>query len=232
MKRIMIVDDSAIMRKNLRFILTQAGYDVVAEAANGEEAFQIYVRLLPDLVTMDVTMPILNGLEAVKKIRAAYADACIIVISAFDQRSMLFEALEHGAKHYIIKPITAEKLLNVVDKVLNEQAAEPQAESNPAVPVSISNRNGIFVVAIPHGITLEGLQPIRSALQGLLFIKPLHIAFDFHHADTIQTPIILELVEVFKTIRQAEGEVHIIVHSADLKERLKPFFSGISFRDE
>lgn len=232
MKRIMIVDDSAIMRKNLRSILTQAGYDVIAEAANGEEAFQTYVRLVPDLVTMDVTMPILNGLDAVKKIRASYANACIIVISAFDQRSMLFDALEHGAKHYIIKPITAEKLLNVVEKVINEQTAEPLTVSNPTIPVSISNRNGMFVVAIPQKITLEGLQPIRSALQGLLFIKPLQIAFDFNETETIQNSVLLELVEIFKTIRQAEGDVHIIAHSPELKERLKPHFNGISFSDE
>jgi len=228
----MIVDDSAIMRKNLRSILTQAGYEVIAEAANGEEAFQTYIRLVPDLVTMDVTMPILNGLEAVKKIRASYPDACIIVISAFDQRSMLFEALEHGAKHYIIKPITADKLLAVIEKVINELNIEPIAELNPTIPVSISNRNGVFVVAVHRKITLEGLQPIRTALQGLLFIKPLHIAFDFNEVDTVQAPILLELVEIIKTIRQAEGEVHIIAGSAELRDRLQPFFHGIKLSDE
>ncbi|QGQ96340.1 response regulator [Paenibacillus psychroresistens] len=233
MKRIMIVDDSTVMRKNLRSILTQAGYEVIAEAVNGEEAYQTYVRLLPDLVTMDVTMPIMNGLEAVKKIRADYADACIIVISAFDQRSMLFEALEHGAKHYIIKPITADKLLNVVEKVLAaESTSEPMPSANPDQPVSISNRNGMFVVAIPQKLSAEGLQPIKSALQGLLFIKPLHIAFDFNEAPFLEQSILAELTEIIKTIRQAEGVVQLIARSQELQVSLTQHFSGITITYE
>ncbi len=119
MATILIVDDSAIMRKNLRSILTQAGHTVIAEAANGSEACLAYITHSPDLVTMDVTMPVMTGIEAVRKIVASDPQARIIVISAFDQRSMLFEAMELGAKQYIIKPITAEKLNAVVHKVLN-----------------------------------------------------------------------------------------------------------------
>jgi DNA-binding NarL/FixJ family response regulator len=232
MKRIMIVDDSAVMRKNLRSILTQAGYEVIAEAVNGEEAYQTYVRMLPDLVTMDVTMPIMNGLEAVKKIKAAYADACIIVISAFDQRSMLFEALEHGAKHYIIKPITADKLLNVVEKVLAESISETIPDVNPDQPVSINNRNGMFVVAIPQKLSSDGLQPIRAALQGLLFIKPLHIAFDFNEAEFIELTILTELTEIIKAIRQAEGAIQLIARSQKLQDQLQQQFSGIPINYE
>jgi YesN/AraC family two-component response regulator len=232
MKRIMIVDDSAVMRKNLRSILTQAGYEVIAEAANGDEAYQTYVQLLPDLVTMDVTMPVLNGIEAVKKIKAAFPDACIIVISAFDQRSMLFEALEQGAKHYIIKPLTKDKLLNVVEKVLAELESETERDANPTMPVSISNRNGMFVVAIPQKQSSEGLKPIRTALQGLLFIKPLHIAFDFFEAASIQPAVLKELAEIIKTIRQAEGAIQLIVHTVELRDQFKQHFNGIPINYE
>jgi two-component system chemotaxis response regulator CheY len=120
MTTVLIVDDSPIMRRNLRSILTQAGCQVIAEAGNGEEGFQAYEKHQPDLVTMDITMPIMNGIHAVKKIVSAYPEARIIVISAFDQRNMVFEAMESGARNYIIKPITAEKLLQKLDQVLQE----------------------------------------------------------------------------------------------------------------
>jgi two-component system chemotaxis response regulator CheY len=120
MTTVLIVDDSPIMRRNLRSILTQAGCQVIAEAGNGEEGYQAYEKHQPDLVTMDITMPIMNGIQAVKKIVSAYPEARIIVISAFDQRNMVFEAMESGARNYIIKPITAEKLLQKLDQVLQD----------------------------------------------------------------------------------------------------------------
>jgi two-component system chemotaxis response regulator CheY len=119
MANILVVDDSAIMRKNLRNILTKAGYNVIAEATNGLEAYQAFEKHRPDLVTMDITMPVMDGIQAVKKIIGSFPEAKIVVISAFDQRSMLFEAMENGAKHYIIKPITADKLLGVISEMLS-----------------------------------------------------------------------------------------------------------------
>lgn len=118
MARVLIADDSIIMRKNLKSILTEAGHTVVAEASNGIQAYSEYEKFTPDLVTMDITMPILDGLQAVKKIIRSFPDAKIIMISAFDQKNMVFQALETGAKHYIMKPITPEKVLSVVNEVL------------------------------------------------------------------------------------------------------------------
>lgn len=118
MANILIVDDSSIMRRNLRSMLTQAGHTVVAEASNGSQAYLQYAAHKPDLVTMDITMPIMNGIEAVKKIIADFPDASIIMISALDQKMMVFEALECGAKHYILKPITVSKILTTIEQVL------------------------------------------------------------------------------------------------------------------
>ncbi len=120
MARILIVDDSIIMRRNLNTILTQAGHSIIAEATNGKEAFIEYQKQMPDLVTMDITMPIMNGIEAVKNILNKFPEAKIIMISALDQRNMVFEALENGAKHYIIKPINPDNVLAVVNTVLEE----------------------------------------------------------------------------------------------------------------
>lgn len=122
MSNILVVDDSAIMRRNLVTIFTQAGHTVVAEAINGGQAHLFYRTHLPDLVTMDITMPGVNGIEAVKSIIRDYPDAKIIMVSALDQKNMVFEALEVGAKHYIIKPITPETVISVVNKVLGIKA--------------------------------------------------------------------------------------------------------------
>ena len=118
MARILVVDDSSIMRRNLSTILSSAGHLVVGEAFNGELAFHEYVRLKPDLVTMDITMPVMDGIGAVKKIIDSYPDAKIIMISALDQKYMVLNAIQCGAKHYIIKPFTSEKVTAVIDEVV------------------------------------------------------------------------------------------------------------------
>ena len=118
MATILIVDDSSIARRNLCTILTDAGHTIVAEAINGEAAYKEYEKHLPDLVTMDITMPIMDGIGAVKKIIKTFPDANIIMISALDQKHLVLSAIQCGARHYVIKPFTVDKVLNVVDEVL------------------------------------------------------------------------------------------------------------------
>lgn len=126
MATILIVDDSSITRRNLANILIEAGHTIVAEASNGEAAFTEYDKHLPDLVTMDITMPILDGIGAVRKIIKHYPDANIIMISALDQKNMVLSAIQCGARHYIIKPFSESKVLSVVNEVLifSENATE------------------------------------------------------------------------------------------------------------
>src|SRR6056297_47550 len=109
------------MRRNLKNILKQAGYNVVAEAANGKEAVELYRQHRPDLVTMDITMPVMTGIHAVKDIIAEYPAANIIMISALDQKHMVFKALECGAKNYIIKPFKVSAVLKAIQHVLNPE---------------------------------------------------------------------------------------------------------------
>lgn len=117
----MIVDDSVVMRKNLKALLTQGNHTVVYEASNGFQAYNEYADHMPDVVTMDITMPGINGIDAVKKIIKDFPSAKIIMISALDQRNMVFDALKNGAKHYIIKPVTAEKINSVIDRIMNNE---------------------------------------------------------------------------------------------------------------
>ncbi|MGC4020266.1 MAG: response regulator [Muricomes sp.] len=119
MKRIMIVDDSLIIRMNLKKIFEKQGHEVVAEAVNGQEAIEKYMSAQPDLVTMDITMPQLDGISALQRICMMDKNACIIMISALGQEVKIIEAINKGARHYIIKPFKEETVLNVINTVLN-----------------------------------------------------------------------------------------------------------------
>jgi len=124
MKSIMIVDDSMIMRMNLKKIFEKQGYQVVAEATNGEEAVEKYMKLRPDLTTMDITMPVLDGISALQKIRMINSSACVIMISALGQEIKIIESMNKGAMNYIIKPFKEQDVINRVKIVLNDKAEE------------------------------------------------------------------------------------------------------------
>lgn len=117
MSKILIVDDSSFMRMMLKDIL-KAKYDIAGEAGNGQEAIEKYQALKPDLVTIDMIMPILNGIDAVKEITKMNSGAKIIMVSAMGQELLVEEAIQSGAKAFIIKPFQPEKVLEIVEKVL------------------------------------------------------------------------------------------------------------------
>lgn len=113
-ERILIVDDAMFMRRVLRGILENNGYEVAGEASNGIEAIEKYKELKPDLVTMDITMPDMTGLEAVKAIREIDGSARVIMCSAMGQNAMMTEAIKNGALDYIIKPFKASAVLEAL----------------------------------------------------------------------------------------------------------------------
>ncbi len=116
--RILIVDDAAFMRMMLKDILTKNGFEVVAEAADGVQAVEKYVETKPDLVTMDITMPEMDGIMALKEIRRIDPDAKVIMVSAMGQQAMVIDAIQVGAKDFIVKPFQADRVLEAVTKVL------------------------------------------------------------------------------------------------------------------
>lgn len=120
MARVLIVDDSAMARKGIRQIITALGHDVVGEVCDGFQAFLEYAKLKPDLVTMDLTLKGISGAEITSKIIDTYPEANIIVISATEERQVVIDTLERGAKHFIIKPITMEKVAAVLKNVLEK----------------------------------------------------------------------------------------------------------------
>lgn len=117
-KNILVCDDAAFMRMMIKDILTKNGYNVVGEAENGVKAVEKYAETKPDLVLMDITMPEMDGIQALKKIKEADSGASIIMCSAMGQQAMVIEAIQSGAKDFIVKPFQAERVLEAVKKVI------------------------------------------------------------------------------------------------------------------
>lgn len=118
MANILIVDDAAFMRMMIKDILTKNGYTVVGEAENGIKAVEKYKELNPDLVIMDITMPEMDGIQAVKQIKALNSAAKIIMCSAMGQQAMVIESIQAGARDFIVKPFQAERVIEAVRKVV------------------------------------------------------------------------------------------------------------------
>ncbi|MGF7185200.1 two-component system chemotaxis response regulator CheY [Desulfitispora alkaliphila] len=115
---VLIVDDAAFMRMMIKDILSKNGFEVVGEAENGQVAVEKYNELSPDLVTMDITMPEMDGITAVKEIRQKDPNAKIIMCSAMGQQAMVIDAIQAGAKDFIVKPFQPDRVLEAVRKAM------------------------------------------------------------------------------------------------------------------
>ena len=118
MAKILIVDDAAFMRMMIKDILTKNGYNVSGEAENGVKAVEKYKELSPDLVLMDITMPEMDGIQALKEIKKQDSGAKVIMCSAMGQQAMVIESIQAGAKDFIVKPFQAERVIEAVKKVV------------------------------------------------------------------------------------------------------------------
>lgn len=118
MASVLVTDDAAFMRMQLKDILTKLGHIVVGEAENGKDAIEKFKELTPELITMDITMPEMNGVEAVKEIKKINSDVKIIMCSAMGQQGMVLDAIQAGANDFIVKPFTRERIQEALEKVL------------------------------------------------------------------------------------------------------------------
>ncbi|MBU5591116.1 response regulator [Clostridium sp. MSJ-4] len=118
MAKVLIVDDAAFMRMMIKDILEKNGFEVVGEASNGIKAIEIYKKEKPDVVTMDITMPDMDGIEAVKEIKAFDPAAKIIMCSAMGQQTMVMDAIRAGARDFIVKPFQADRVLEAIKKTI------------------------------------------------------------------------------------------------------------------
>lgn len=120
MYKVLVVDDAAFMRLAIKNVLEKNGFQMVADAKNGREAVEKYIECKPDIVTMDITMPDMTGIEALKKIREIDPKAKIVMISAMGQEKMVKEAILSGAKNFIVKPFKEEHIVQTLLKVASE----------------------------------------------------------------------------------------------------------------
>lgn len=118
-KGILIVDDASFMRMMIKDILTKNGFEVVGEAENGAKSIERYKELDPELVVMDITMPEMDGIQAVKEIKKINSEARIVMCSAMGQQAMVIEAIQAGAKDFIVKPFQADRVVEAVKKALS-----------------------------------------------------------------------------------------------------------------
>ncbi|KIL41306.1 chemotaxis protein CheY [Gordoniibacillus kamchatkensis] len=118
MVRVMVVDDAAFMRAFLKQMLTDVGFQVVAEAKDGDEAVKLFMHMRPDVVTMDITMPEMNGIDALNEIRKVDPQAKVIMCSAVGQHNMILNAIKAGASDFIVKPFQKERVLEAIKKVM------------------------------------------------------------------------------------------------------------------
>lgn len=116
--RVLVVDDATFMRAMIKDILTANGYEVVGEATNGAEALARYEELRPDLVTMDITMPEMDGVTAVKQLMSRFPDARVIMVSAMGQQALVVDAIQAGAKDFVVKPFDVNRFLEAVRRAM------------------------------------------------------------------------------------------------------------------
>jgi two-component system chemotaxis response regulator CheY len=118
MKRVLIVDDASFMRMAIKIILQKSGFEVIGEAENGVVGIKKYQELQPDLVTMDITMPEMTGIEALKEITKFDPKAKVVMVSAMGQQAMVREAIVNGAKSFIVKPFKEDHVVETLNKIL------------------------------------------------------------------------------------------------------------------
>ncbi len=117
MKKIIVVDDSMFMRATLKGILTKIGYDVIGEGADGEEAVRLYKEKRPDAISLDITMPKKDGIEALKEIRTLDKDAKVVMCSSMGQKYFVEDAIKGGASDFIVKPFAPQKVIETFDRI-------------------------------------------------------------------------------------------------------------------
>lgn len=118
MAKILIVDDSKTSRKILKSILIENGYEVIGEAKNGEEAISKYKELRPDITTMDITMPVMDGLEALKEIIDIDKNAKVVMVTAAGQKTKMVDAVKYGAVEFLTKPFEAAQIIEIIERVI------------------------------------------------------------------------------------------------------------------
>lgn len=191
--KILICDDSAIMRLNMKQILLEEGHIIIAEAEDGRDAVQRYKEYKPDLVTMDVTMPIMDGIEASREILEHDPNASIVMVSAINQRRTVLELLKYGVKNYIIKPINKSKVIKAVNSSL------PENRQNDGF--KILREEDSILINVDKRLDRILFLYIKKSIDSFLVFKPTVISFNLEKKEFLTSEIeddLLKLIESMK----------------------------------
>ncbi|WP_371373947.1 response regulator [Sporomusa aerivorans] len=237
MAKILIVDDSSIMRRSMSSMLQQAGHEIVAEADNGLAACELYATYRPDIVTMDLAMPDMDGLEAMRRIVAVHPLAKLVVISALSGKDKIVAAVNAGASHFIIKPITYDKVVKVIKTVLEGNIAPEQrlklatrltadeAAPAPEFPVGpalreessyiLENKHGKFIsITVKQGMNTAQAEQLATDIEDCLFTGYRRFLFDFGTVTQIQAEVFAILTAAVASIQAEGGQVRAMAESA------------------
>lgn len=232
MARILIVDDSAVARKSLREIVISLAHTVVGEAENGTQAFVEYTRLKPDIVTMDLTMQGMSGAETTSKLIATFPEARIIVISAMEERRVVLDALERGARHFIIKPINQEKVASVLTNVLQQvfdkhkhrelvrkmkgmgDPASVRPENVYMPPHQIMRDGSLTIIKVNANLTMTSCQSLAIEMEEYLTGEP-KMLFDFGVTAGFDKKVLAEVDKLIRKIEEGPGILKAVSRNSE-----------------
>lgn len=233
MLRFLVVDDALVMRKTLVKLLEKAGHTVVGEAADGEQAIDLYKQLQPDAVTMDITMPVMDGIEALKEIRRLDPSAKVIVISALGQKHKVFAALEEGAVGYLLKPIQEEGLLSSIQQLATAQCKnllsdftkgnlDPKTSTaydlrpNAAsLPFRLHTEENRLTVTLCQPFHCDDFALLKQAVTRVDTTALESIEFDFTVSNTLQPSYSGQILHVLQDLSQTSTAVRVTCHTKD-----------------
>ncbi|MHC1758714.1 MAG: response regulator [Negativicutes bacterium] len=242
MAKILIVDDSPTIRRLLRDMLTSAGHHVAGEADTGVKGYMEYVRLKPDIVTMDLDMPTMNGLTAMSKILAPFPEARFLVISAVEQRSVIEEALERGARGFLLKPFTEKQVADAISSIMKQnfstsefrqkvrshrrkQNKEIQTEEVIAEVISPYNlergSDGAMRIKINLNFSLASCAALGLETKFVCQEANSGLRFDFGGTARIDSRALVAINNLMHTLHQTCGGVTVFIENEKLARQIQ-----------
>lgn len=220
MARILVVDDALMMRKMIGKMVESAGHLVVAEAVDGEQAIELYQKYLPDVVTMDIAMSGTDGIEALVRIKEYDKNAKVIMVSALGQQHKVMEALEQGAQSYLLKPITAERLIAVINQILEIRSsvfpAKAEIRKNEdSLPFIVESKQEMVSFKFTRHFKTEEFSALLKAVEEALALKPPHIIFNFTQNRILHSNGLNYFMHSMESIIDNSTNLQIICYNQD-----------------